>query len=109
MAVEVRLPLLGDVMQEGTLVEWLQADGASVERGEPLYRLETDKVSLEVEAPAAGVLRQLAEAGAVVPVNGLLGQILTAGEAAAPAASTPAPPGIAAAPTRPLGAFRDWY
>ena len=66
MAVEVRLPLLGDVMQEGTLVEWLKGDGASVERGEPLYRLETDKVSLEVEAPRRGRARQLAPAGAVV-------------------------------------------
>jgi pyruvate dehydrogenase E2 component (dihydrolipoamide acetyltransferase) len=105
MAVEVRLPLLGDVMQEGTLVEWLQGDGATVERGEPLYRLETDKVSLEVEAPATGVLRQLAAAGAVVPVNGLLGQILAAGEAALPAAPAgPAPLGAAATPNRPLTA-----
>ncbi len=83
MAVEVRLPLLGDVMQEGTLVEWLCADGARVAKGEALYRLETDKVSLDVEAPATGVLRQLVPAGAVVPVNGLLGHLLADGEQAA--------------------------
>ncbi len=78
MAVDVRLPVLGDFMQEGTLVEWLRPDGARVTKGEPLYRLETDKVSLDVEAPADGVLRQVAAAGAVVPVNGLLGRIVEA-------------------------------
>src|SRR5581483_5692365 len=84
MAVDVRLPVLGDFMQEGTLVEWLQPEGARVRKGEPLYRLETDKVALDVEAPADGILRQVATAGAVVPVNGLLGQIAEEAETAPP-------------------------
>ncbi len=88
MAADVRMPLLGDVMQEGTLVEWLQADGAVVAKGDPIYQLETDKVSLEVEAPAAGVLQQVVAAGAVVPVNGLLAQIVEAGTAYGSAAPT---------------------
>ena len=89
MAVEVRLPLLGDVMQEGTLVEWLFADGAYVRKGEPLYRLETDKVSLDVEAPATGILRQVAAAGDVVPVDGLLARIETDGEQPTAAPTAP--------------------
>jgi pyruvate/2-oxoglutarate dehydrogenase complex dihydrolipoamide acyltransferase (E2) component len=96
MAVDVRLPVLGDFMLEGTLVEWLRPDGARVEKGEVIYRLETDKVSLDVEAPASGVLRQVAAAGAVVPVNGLLGQI---GEDAAP----PSPPNAGGEPAQAAG------
>jgi pyruvate/2-oxoglutarate dehydrogenase complex dihydrolipoamide acyltransferase (E2) component len=64
--LDLKLPLLGDVMEEGTLVSWLRADGQRVEKGEPLYRLETDKVSVDVEAPEAGVLQQLAPAGATL-------------------------------------------
>ena len=60
MALDLKVPLLGDIMQEGTLVEWLRADGARVDKGEPLYRLETDKVTVDVEAPVAGTLRHLA-------------------------------------------------
>src|SRR5581483_3956097 len=97
---DVRLPVLGDFMLEGTLVEWLQPEGARVEKGDVLYRLETDKVSLEVEAPASGVLHQVVEAGATVPVNGLLGQITE--EAGADRPRTPSiiggPEGQAGAP-----------
>jgi pyruvate dehydrogenase E2 component (dihydrolipoamide acetyltransferase) len=84
MAVDIQMPLLGDVMQEGTLVEWLRPDGARVAKGEPIYRLETDKVSLEVEAPATGILQQVVAPGTVVPVNGLLGRILAEGETPPP-------------------------
>ena len=51
--MEVLLPLLGDVMTEGTITPWFQPDGAEVREGEPLYQLETDKVNLTVDAPRA--------------------------------------------------------
>ncbi|MEV6348278.1 lipoyl domain-containing protein [Actinoplanes sp. NPDC051851] len=57
MAVEVRIPQLGVTMQEGELVEWLVADGATVSTGDPIYVLGTDKADNEIEAPADGVLR----------------------------------------------------
>lgn len=77
MATDLRLPQLGDIMTEGRLTAWLQDDGASVEPGEPLYDLETDKVSFTVEAPAAGVLRQVVQAGETVPVGTMVGRLET--------------------------------
>jgi pyruvate dehydrogenase E2 component (dihydrolipoamide acetyltransferase) len=88
MATELRLPLLGDIMTEGTLRRWLQPEGARVEAGQPLYELETDKVSFSVEAPAAGVLQRLVAEGEVVQVGGLVGRLLAETEVA-----RPVPPG----------------
>jgi pyruvate dehydrogenase E2 component (dihydrolipoamide acetyltransferase) len=87
MATELRLPLLGDTMTEGRLVAWLRPDGATVQTGEPLYELETDKVSFTVESPAAGVLRCLAPEGEVLEVGALVGELT--GDEAAPAAEAP--------------------
>lgn len=67
--MDVRIPKLGVAMQEGTLVEWLVADGDEVAAGTPIYRLETDKVENDVEAPAGGVIRLVAEAGGIYPVG----------------------------------------
>lgn len=76
MTTELRLPRLGDVMTEGRLLQWLAADGAEVRAGQPLYELETDKVSFTVEAPAAGVLRQAVPAGEVVEVGTVVARLL---------------------------------
>lgn len=81
MAVDLRLPRLGDVMTEGRLLAWLEPDGADVRAGQPLYELETDKVSFTVEAPAAGVLRQVVPAGEVVEVGTVVGRLLEAAHA----------------------------
>jgi len=95
MAVDLKLPLLGDVMTEGTLAAWLCDDGAQVQSGQPLYRLETDKVTMDIEAPAAGTLRQLVAAGTDVPVGGLIGRLLAPGEEmAAPEAALSAPAAV---------------
>ena len=75
MDTELKLPLLGDVMTEGTLAEWLRPDGAEVAKGEPLYQLETDKVSYTVEAPAAGRLVHLVAAGETIDVGTVVGRI----------------------------------
>ena len=60
MATEVILPRLGQGMESGTIVRWLKSEGEPVEKGEPLFELDTDKVTQEVEAEAAGVLLKIA-------------------------------------------------
>jgi len=83
VGTDLRLPQLGDIMTEGRLTGWLQEDGAAVEAGQPLYELETDKVSFTVEAPAAGVLRHVVPAGEVVAVGTVVGRLVAAGEVSA--------------------------
>jgi pyruvate dehydrogenase E2 component (dihydrolipoamide acetyltransferase) len=76
MPLDLKLPVLGDVMVEGTLASWLKEDGAAVARGEPIYQLETDKVNYAVEAPASGILRQVVAAGETVPVGTVVGRLV---------------------------------
>ena len=75
MAVEVVLPKLGFSMIEGQIAEWLAADGAQVTEGDPLFLLEADKSTNEVEAPASGILRIEAEAGETYEVGTVIGYI----------------------------------
>jgi pyruvate dehydrogenase E2 component (dihydrolipoamide acetyltransferase) len=67
--MEVNIPRLGVGMTEGTLVSWLVEHGGTVEPGQPLYVLETDKVEGEVAAPAGGVVVHLVPAGETYPVG----------------------------------------
>src|SRR5256884_9191373 len=69
MATEVKLPRLGQGMESGTIVKWLKREGDRVEKGEPLYELDTDKVTQEVEAEASGVLLKIAISEGVVPAG----------------------------------------
>ena len=71
----LRLPRLGMEMTEGTLTTWLVADGAAVAGGDPIYEVETDKITNEVAAPAAGRLRQLVEAGTTLEVGAPVGEL----------------------------------
>jgi pyruvate dehydrogenase E2 component (dihydrolipoamide acetyltransferase) len=81
MPIQVSMPKLGLTMEEGTVVEWLKAQGDAVERGEPLFVLETDKLTLEAEAPESGTLGQiLVQAGTTVPTGTPVALILFAGE-----------------------------
>lgn len=75
MATQILLPKLGFSMEEGMLAEWLVADGATVAEGDPLYVIESDKSSQEVEAPASGTLRTIAAVGETYPVGSVLGEI----------------------------------
>jgi pyruvate/2-oxoglutarate dehydrogenase complex dihydrolipoamide acyltransferase (E2) component len=75
VATPLNIPKLGTAMSEGTLVEWLVADGDQVDAGQPVYRLETDKVENEVEAPVGGRLKILAEAGGAYEVGAQVGEI----------------------------------
>jgi len=72
MATEVLLPKLGFSMNEGTLAEWKVQDGQEIKEGEPLFALESDKSTNEVESPATGTLKIIAEAGEVYEVGTVL-------------------------------------
>jgi 2-oxoglutarate dehydrogenase E2 component (dihydrolipoamide succinyltransferase) len=88
---EIRVPTLGESVSEATIGKWFKKPGEAVRKDEPLLELETDKVTLEVNAPEAGVLAEITAAdGATVGVGALLGQITAGGAAAAPVAA-PAP------------------
>jgi 2-oxoglutarate dehydrogenase E2 component (dihydrolipoamide succinyltransferase) len=104
MATDVQVPALGESITEGTLAQWLKKPGEAVKADEPIASLETDKVSVEVPSPVAGVLtEQLVEEGDNVAVGAVIARIdenATAGAAAAP---TPAQ-SAAAATTNPAGA-----
>jgi pyruvate/2-oxoglutarate dehydrogenase complex dihydrolipoamide acyltransferase (E2) component len=75
MATEILLPKIGFSMNEGQIAEWLVADGAHVNEGDPLYLLEADKSTNEVEAPATGTLSIEAEAGETYEVGTVIGYI----------------------------------
>jgi pyruvate dehydrogenase E2 component (dihydrolipoamide acetyltransferase) len=77
----VKLPRLGQGMETGTIVKWLKAEGDTVEKGEPLYELDTDKVTQEVEAEASGVLLRIAVTEGEVPVGETIALIGEQGEA----------------------------
>ena len=72
VATEVLLPKIGFSMNEGILAEWLAEDGAAVAEGQPLYALESEKSTNEVESPASGTLKIIAAIGETYEVGTLL-------------------------------------
>ena len=116
MASEVKLPRLGQGMESGTIVKWLKAEGDRVERGDPLYELDTDKVTQEVEAEVAGILLKIAiphgevEVGKTIAYIGEQGEQVAAsgaGDGAAPAAVEPSGAGGEGAEKPAEGPARD--
>ncbi len=99
MAIEIRVPALGESITEATVGKWFKKAGESVQADEPLVELETDKVTLEVNAPSPGVLTEIvAETGQTVAIGALLGQVAAgASPARAPAPAAKAAPAAAAA------------
>jgi 2-oxoglutarate dehydrogenase E2 component (dihydrolipoamide succinyltransferase) len=110
MATEIRVPTLGESVSEATIGKWYKKVGEVVKADEPLLELETDKVSIEVPAPAGGTLAEITAAeGETVGLGALLGQIaeggVAAGAAAAPVAPAPSAPAPApSAPAQPVAA-----
>ena len=104
MSNEIRVPTLGESITEATIAQWYKKPGEAVAMDEPLCELETDKVTIEVPAQAAGVLAEvLAEEGATVEVGALLGSIgegdgTVAAQAASPAKQPPVEAAVEAAP-----------
>jgi pyruvate dehydrogenase E2 component (dihydrolipoyllysine-residue acetyltransferase) len=88
VATDVIMPALGVAQEKGTLLNWLKAEGQSVTKGEPLMEVETDKATVEIEAPASGILSNItASAGDEIPVGNRIAVILAPGEVA-PAAES---------------------
>ncbi len=112
MATDVKLPRLGQGMESGTIVRWLKSEGEPVKKREPLYELDTDKVTQEVEAEADGVLLKIlvsegeVDVGSTIAVIGKEGEEVTFEPVAAPAAADTATNGAATVPepTEPVPA-----
>ena len=109
MAEKVTLPLLGQTMEEGTIIKWFKQEGETVEKEEPLLEVMTDKANMEVESPAAGTLLKIvAQPDQTVPVKGLIAIIGTPGESIEAllseggAAEPPAPAAQEPAPAAPV-------
>ena len=91
MPVDVIMPALGMAQETGKVLRWLKADGAGVVKGEPLLEVETDKVTVEIEAPADGTLAAVsAGEGDEVPVGSVIALVLAPGEDGAVAPSVAA-------------------
>ncbi len=101
MATDVQVPTLGESITEGTLAQWLKKPGDAVAEDEPIASLETDKVSVEVPSPVAGVLtEQLVKEGDNVAVGAIIARVDQGGAAAAPSPAKTA----ADSTTNPAGA-----
>jgi pyruvate dehydrogenase E2 component (dihydrolipoamide acetyltransferase) len=113
MATDVIMPALGVAQEKGTLLNWLKAEGQSVTKGEPLMEVETDKATVEIEAPASGILTNVtASVGDEVPVGNRIAVILAPGEVATPAAvqdphPRPLPKGEGISQSRPLSQRKE--
>lgn len=99
MAVEIKVPVLGESVVEATVAKWMKGAGEAVAVDEPIVELETDKVTLEVPSPVNGVLSDIvASEGATVEVDALLGMVEEGAAATSKPASTPASKPAAIAP-----------
>ena len=93
MATEVVMPAMGLTVEKGIIVKWLKKEGDTVTKGEPIFEVEADKITTEVEAPATGILaRIIVGVGIEVPITTVVGVIAEVGEALGDeyGASTPA-------------------
>src|SRR3954470_21701830 len=99
MANEVKLPRLGQGMETGNIVKWLKSEGDAVKKGDPLYELDTDKVTQEVEAPLDGFLLKIAVAEGEAPVGAVVAFIGEQGEEGALPEAAAAAPEAEAAPS----------
>jgi len=96
---EIIMPALGMAQDTGKLIAWLKHEGDSVKKGDPIFEVETDKVTVEIEADASGTLANVsASEGEDVPVGQVIALILAEGESAPAKAATAAPASAAAAP-----------
>ncbi len=104
MSIQIKVPAMGESVTEATVSRWFKKEGDAVTRDEPLLELETDKVTVEVPAPADGSIESISvKEGDTVQVGTILGAIAEgkAGAVSAPAAAAPAPAPVAPAPVAP--------
>src|SRR5687768_18431212 len=105
---EIRVPTLGESVTEATIGKWFKRPGEAVAADEPVVELETDKVTIEVPAPAAGVLSEIvAKDGETVAVGALLGQIKEGAAAAKTDAAPTGKPDEKTSTTKPINAAEE--
>lgn len=108
MATQIIMPKLGMAMVEGAVVKWVKRDGETVNQGDPLVVVMSKKISYQIEAPATGIVRHVAQEKETRPVGAVIGYILAPGEAlpevAPPPAAAPAVAPAAAPATAPMPA-----
>jgi 2-oxoglutarate dehydrogenase E2 component (dihydrolipoamide succinyltransferase) len=100
MQVEIKIPSVGESIREATIAQWFKKEGALVKKDEPLFVIETDKVTLEIVAPADGILSIKVPEGKIVAIGAVVGEINTEGVANAPEMKVEDKP-AAAAKTKP--------
>src|SRR6266851_4857648 len=98
MAHAIVMPSVGMFTAEGTLSAWLKSPGERVEAGEPVVEITTEKTTQELVPPASGIVHPVAELGATLPIQALIGYILADGEAPPAALSAPSDAPAAGAP-----------
>jgi 2-oxoglutarate dehydrogenase E2 component (dihydrolipoamide succinyltransferase) len=98
MEIEIKIPHVGESIQEAVLVEWYKQEGDRVQKDEPLFVIETDKVTLEIVAEADGVLKVLVPAGATIAIGAVVGAIVAEAAAAEPALPPPSEVPVEAVP-----------
>ncbi|MGD8836557.1 MAG: E3 binding domain-containing protein, partial [Desulfobacteraceae bacterium] len=91
MTVEVKVPHVGESVQEAILAQWFKQDGELVAKDEPLFVIETDKVTLEVTAEVAGVLKIVVDVDETVAIGAVVGSIDPAAQDVKPAPAQPTP------------------
>ena len=101
MATDVKLPRLGQGMESGVIVRWLKAEGDAVAKGDPLYELDTDKVTQEVESELDGVLTKIVVAEGEVEVGTTVAVIDGEAPAESPDGEAESPDGASARPAEP--------
>src|SRR6187431_2886852 len=102
MPTNVIMPALELAQETGKVLRWMKAPGDTVRKGEPIVEIETDKVTVEIEAPATGILRDVtAREGDIVPVGHTIAIIAAPTDSAAP--SSLSPPGSAPSSLSPQG------
>src|SRR5580692_1385747 len=99
MSIQIKVPAMGESVTEATVARWFKKEGDTVARDEPLVELETDKVTVEVPAPADGSIESISvKEGDTVQVGTILGAISEGKAGAAPAKAAPPPPAAAPKP-----------
>src|SRR5690348_12254518 len=105
MPTNIIMPALEMAQETGKVIHWLKRAGETVRKGEPIVEIETDKVTVEIEAPASGILREItANEGDVVPVGRTIALIVAAGETAGAGAAAPVMPAASASAPGALAA-----
>lgn len=109
MAIQIKVPTVGESISEVTIANWLKKDGEAVNLDEVIAELESDKATFELTAPSAGVLKILKPQGSTVPIGELICEVEPSAQAVTPAPATNSKPATpaASAPAKPSGGVKE--